>query len=79
MYEFVNQNAAKLLSTRETSCLQALATGDSNRDISSKLNIALPTVALHLANARRKLGAVSREHAVALAVAKGLIDVNART
>ena len=39
------------------------------------LGIAVPTVAMHLANARRKLGAVTREQAVALAVAKGLVSV----
>lgn len=56
------------LTSREVQCLQALAQGMSNRDIAAHLHISLPTVALHIANARRKLHAQTREQAVAIAV-----------
>jgi len=61
------------LSNREVQCLEGLAVGLSNNDIARQLHISLPTVALHLSNARRKLGAKTREQAVALAVASGMI------
>jgi len=35
----------------------------------------MPTVALHLVNARKKLGAHTREEAVALAIKQSLIDL----
>ena len=61
------------LTNREVQCLEGLAVGLSNNDIAQQLHISLPTVALHLSNARRKLGAKTREQAVALAVAGGMI------
>jgi DNA-binding NarL/FixJ family response regulator len=63
----------RALSRREVQCLEGLAHGLDNSGIARELNIALPTVALHLINARRKLGAATREQAVALAVERGLI------
>ncbi len=63
------------LTRRETQALTLLALGCSNRLIAQKLNIALPTVAMHLQSARRRLNAKSREQAVAIAVASGLISV----
>lgn len=62
------------VTSRERECLEGLAQGLTNAGIAKRLHIALPTVALHLANARRKLGARSREQAVALAVKLGLIE-----
>jgi DNA-binding CsgD family transcriptional regulator len=46
----------------------------SNTKISEELAISVPTVALHLVQARRKLGAKTREQALILAYQKGLID-----
>jgi DNA-binding CsgD family transcriptional regulator len=63
------------LSRRELEALSLLAQGYSNRMIAEQLAITLPTVALHLQGARRRLAAKSREHAVALAVARGFIKV----
>jgi DNA-binding CsgD family transcriptional regulator len=63
------------LTAREVQCLERLASGQSNSDIASGLKISLPTVALHLSNARRKLGAKTREQAVAVAVARGLVKL----
>lgn len=64
------------LTQREAQCLQALASGLSNSGIAKQLKISLPTVALHLCNARRKLGAQTREQAVALAVKRGLVSID---
>jgi len=61
------------LTPREVECLQALAEGLTNDGIARRFAIALPTVAMHLVNARHKLGAATREHAVAIAVRKGVI------
>ena len=65
------------LTQRELQCLEALARGLSNNGIAKQLQISLPTVALHLCNARRKLGARTREQAVALAVKRGLVSIEA--
>lgn len=63
-----------VLTHREVQCLEALACGLSNDGIAKHLQISGPTVALHLCNARRKLGAKTREQAVALAVQQGLVS-----
>lgn len=63
------------LSPRELQCLSLLANGLSNDGIAKEVGIRPPTVAMHLANARAKLKAVTREHAVAIAVSKGLIKL----
>jgi DNA-binding CsgD family transcriptional regulator len=66
-----NNNSA--LSPRELQCLDLLARGLSNEGIAKSVGIKTPTVAMHLANARAKLKADSREHAVAIAITKGLV------
>ena len=63
------------LTPRERACLEALANGLGNDGIAKKLGICTPTVAMHLSNARRKLGALTREHAIALAMKRHLISV----
>lgn len=63
------------LTKRELQCLEGLANGLNNAGIARKLKISVPTVAFHLANARSKLKASTREQAVALAVRFNLIDV----
>ncbi|MGL4395516.1 MAG: response regulator transcription factor [Hyphomicrobium sp.] len=63
------------LTKREIECLQLLALGQSNIGIADNLGIKSPTVAMHLANCRSKLGAVSREHAVAIGISRGIISV----
>jgi DNA-binding CsgD family transcriptional regulator len=54
------------LSLRERQCLHHLAHGDRVKTIAAALGIAPVTVDMHIANARRKLGAATREHALAL-------------
>jgi DNA-binding CsgD family transcriptional regulator len=62
-----------VLTPRERECLECLAQGLTNAGIAARLGLALPTVAMHLANARKRLGAHTREEAVAKAVSLGLI------
>jgi DNA-binding CsgD family transcriptional regulator len=65
-----------ILTKRELQCLEGLALGLSNSDIAKQLGISLPTVALHLSNARRKLEAKTREQAIAIAVSRKMITLN---
>lgn len=71
----MNDNRSKPLTPRELECLELLANGYSNFEIGKALGIQPPTVALHLSNARKKLGALTREHAVGLAASRGLVRV----
>jgi DNA-binding CsgD family transcriptional regulator len=61
------------LTPRERDCLAWLAIGLRHDRIAEKLGITRPTVELHLANARRKLDAKTREQALARAVVLGLL------
>jgi DNA-binding CsgD family transcriptional regulator len=63
------------LSPREKQCLLWLARGLHSDGIAERLGISLPTVKLHLLNARKKFGARTREQALALAVNMGVIDL----
>lgn len=63
------------LSPRERECLAWLAVGMRHDRIAERLGISRPTVELHLANARRKLNARTREQALARAVAFGLLEL----
>jgi DNA-binding CsgD family transcriptional regulator len=63
-----------VLTPREVECLEWLGRGLDNEKTAKKLGIAMATVALHLTNARRKLGAATREQALVLALQRGLID-----
>ena len=65
---------APRLTQREAQCLEWLGRGLDNDKIGQQLQISVPTVSLHLANARKKLGALSREHALVLALKRGLIE-----
>ncbi len=69
------QNSNSTLTPRELECLTYLARGHSNVGIAAEVGIRSPTVAMHLANARLKLKAASREHAVAIAISRGLITL----
>lgn len=65
---------APQLSGRERQCLERLCRGSRVTQIADDLRLAEVTVSLHLANARRKLGARTREEAVARALAWRLIQ-----
>ena len=62
------------LTARERDCLAFVAEGKSDWEISVILGISQSTAKFHVDNARRKLGATNRAHAVARFVASGLLD-----
>ncbi len=62
------------LSPREREVLLWLAAGLRNDRIAERMGIRNPTVELHLANARKKLQAATREQALARAILFGLIS-----
>ncbi|MBU1001711.1 MAG: LuxR family transcriptional regulator [Proteobacteria bacterium] len=61
------------LTLRERECLLWLTKGLRTKEISDKLNLSDHTVLFHLTNAKAKLGAETREQAIARAVVLGLI------
>ncbi|WP_171060757.1 helix-turn-helix transcriptional regulator [Poseidonocella sp. HB161398] len=63
------------LTGRERSVLAHLACGLDNCAIAERMGIAEVTVRLHLKNARAKMGASTREQALALAMARGMLDL----
>lgn len=64
------------LSSREKEVLNWIKKGKSSWDISNILAISERTVKFHVDNVMRKLDAVSRIHAVAVALSVGLIDID---
>lgn len=61
------------LTTRERDCLAFIADGLRTADVAHRLGIAETTVEMHLRNARARLGAKTRDQAVAIAVNRRLI------
>lgn len=61
------------LSAREKDVLSYLAVGIRNDGIAFKLGIAEVTVRAHITSARQKLGAATREEAIAVALRSGLL------
>ena len=63
------------IQVREKDVLRYLAAGLRNDAIASKLGIAEITVRMHITSARRKLGAATREQAIALAMRSGQLQL----
>ena len=63
---------AKLLSQREMQVLRGLTEGKSNKEIARDLDLAEPTVKLHVKTLYRKIGAANRTQAALIAKEKGL-------
>lgn len=63
------------LSEREREVLEQLASGANNNEVAEGLGISPETVRNHTRNARRKLGARSRSHAIALAITLGQLEL----
>ncbi|EKF20145.1 LuxR C-terminal-related transcriptional regulator [Nitratireductor pacificus] len=62
------------LTPREKECLQWAALGKSEWEVSQILGISEHTAEKHLLNAKTKLGATNRAHAVAEAIRCGVLD-----
>ena len=62
------------LSPREKEVLQWLSTGLRSDEIAFRMNITLPTVNFHLNSIRSKLGAKTREQALAIALTRRFIQ-----
>jgi DNA-binding CsgD family transcriptional regulator len=70
-----SEAAASLLTPREREVLGWVAQGKSAWEIGQILNIAKRTVDEHVANAIKKLNAVNRVQAIAIAVRDGIIQL----
>ncbi|GHE86913.1 DNA-binding response regulator [Amycolatopsis deserti] len=68
--------AREELSQREIEVLALVARGGTNKDAAAKLFISEATVKTHLLHAYAKLGVKDRAAAVALALRRGLIDLD---
>lgn len=64
---------APALTQREHDCLAYVAAGKSDWEISVILSLSQTTVRFHLDNARCKLDATTRAHAVARMAALGML------
>ena len=62
------------LTTREREVLGMLANGFTGEQIAELLFLSPETVQKHVHNAKRKLGAATRAHMIALAIKHGVID-----
>jgi len=63
------------LTIRETEVLQAIASGNRNKDVAAKLSISEDTVKVHVRHIMEKLGASDRTQAVAIGVRRGIIQL----
>lgn len=72
--EHLDDTCPSPLSGREREVLLWLGRGLRTDQIAHRLDLKAVTVSLHLKNARSKLGARTREQALALAIAKGWIE-----
>jgi DNA-binding CsgD family transcriptional regulator len=62
------------LTARERECLLWTSHGKPSKETARRLGISFRTVEYHIANAMAKLGATTRSHAVARAIALGLLN-----
>lgn len=69
-----NNRPATFLTEREKEVLNWIKQGKSSWDISIILGISEATVKFHVGTIMKKLNAVSRVHAVTIAISMGLID-----
>ena len=67
------QAVAVHLRPRERECLLWSAAGLGSKDIARRLGVSPPAIDFHMAHACRKLSAATRTHAVARALALGMI------
>jgi two-component system NarL family response regulator len=63
------------LSQREMQVLRQLCAGDSNKEIAQKIYLSESSVKFYINNVYKKLGAVGRIAAVAIAVRRGMVRI----
>ena len=71
MAEHINDET---LTEREIQVLQAIAQGNSNKQVAEKLNVSMETVKGHIKVILAKLDAKDRTHAVTIAIRRGVMD-----
>jgi len=64
------------LTSRETQVLRALATGKSNKEIGSALDISESTVKVHMTHILEKLNVTGRTEAINVALKRGLVHMD---
>jgi DNA-binding CsgD family transcriptional regulator len=67
-------NGKAVLTPRERQIVEMLAQGSTGEQIAQQLVLSPETVQKHVHNAKRKIGAETRAHLIALALTRGLID-----
>lgn len=70
-----NQNPLAQLSSREKEVIRWIKEGKTNWEISMILNISERTVKFHVQNIERKLNAVNKAHAIAIALDANLAEL----
>jgi len=70
----VRDESYEKLSERELSVMTWLKHGKTSWEVAKILNITENTVNFHIKNIKRKLNATNRQHAVAIAIAKGILE-----
>ncbi len=65
-----DQNRKDILTTREKDVLRFLAVGLRPDRIAEKMDLQIPTIHMHIQKARRRLGASTREQAIATALCR---------
>lgn len=73
--QLASEAEPKSLSRRERECLTLLAQGLRTQRIAERIAISPATVEFHFKNARKKLGALTREQALAISVQNGWVQV----
>lgn len=69
-------NEKPLLSPRQKQIVEYLAAGYSAKGISASIGIKTNTVAKYIHRIKRRFGAKSAAHCVAIAIQRGYIDIN---
>jgi DNA-binding CsgD family transcriptional regulator len=74
MYILATSNGTPVLTPRERQIVEMLARGSTGEQIARELVLSPETVQKHVHNAKRKVGAETRAHLIALTLTRGLID-----
>jgi len=74
--EMAEHHADDSLTEREIDVLRQVASGNANKIVADHLEITEETVKAHMRKILSKLGANDRTHAVAIAVKRGIIDLD---